>query len=138
MAINYAPLPTDFGTACRESGQIPPGRLAVAARTGSRRRNLQSDLRNFLADQLCFPYTQTRFDAIEEVRERALVLWVPGANTGPQINGPPRRARLVVYRKVLFQAVAHHRRARRNGVHTENCKLRLSQPPHHIAPPAAP
>src|SRR6267378_289298 len=112
---------------------------AVVSIAGSRAialSSLQSTLRNFLAHHLFFAYPQTRLNAIEEIRERALVLRCPRAHARPQVNRPPRRARLIVDSKVLLQAVAHHRRARRNSIHAENCKLRLSQPPDHITSPA--
>jgi hypothetical protein len=43
---------------------------------------------------------------------------------------------VVVHRKVPLQATAHHLRAWRYGIHSKNRKLRLAQPPHHIASPA--
>src|ERR1700720_165857 len=78
---------------------------------------------------------QARFDTVEEFREAALVLRVPGTDAGPQINRTRRGTRLSVHRKMLFEAVTHHLGAWRRGIQAENRKLRFFQPSHLITSP---
>jgi len=115
----------DFGTACRESGQMPSGDSPRLPRTVAADA-ISIRFAKLSRDHLCFPYTQTRFDAIEEVRERALVLWVPGATLDRKSMGPTASVSGCVSQGAVPGGCASPP-ARRNSVHAENRKLRLSQ-----------
>src|ERR1700733_2151173 len=88
---------------------------------------------------LCFPrgVAEVPFNFVHKFAEGAAVAPRPRADRKTQIDWSPWRARLIVYREMFFQALAHHWRARRDRIDGEHSELSRAKPRDEIAAAAA-
>src|ERR1700751_2122755 len=77
--------------------------------------------------------SQVRFHGIKELAEVPSVFRRPRSHAQAQIDWPPRRTRLVVYREMPLEPLAHHGYTGRNRIDSQDGKLLVSQARHDVA-----